>query len=260
MLSLACWYSGQPTGNAWFQKKLPRLKQIANKNLLEAIDPKTHLVLTFNSTKGRFTAPTVNGTYGSGHAADTERKALYQRVSQMMDNCEAYRGLKDFASRLGMLGDPDSARYAAAAAEIASGIADLFDPVTKSFRVSTISARRVPGEKIPFYPDRLVQVAPQVFGVDLGAQTESMYDDAWKYLNAGGDAWWTGQIADKSTGGAPFMIVGFAAALRGERTLAPQQLTFFENALRDSKTPPEFGNIGEIAFALRIQQVQRRGL
>lgn len=240
ILSLACLSARRPGGKAWFAGKLPQLKFIATANLLDVIDPATHLTFTFNSQPDRFK---LRGG----------EKAPYQRVGLLMDNCEAYRGLKDFADLLATLHDVDADKYAAAASTVAMGIAGMFDPRTKAFRVSTL-----PPAPVQFYPDRLVQVAPEVYGVDLGPKTQTLYDAGWESLNAGGDRWWTGEILDGSNQGAPFMILAYAAALRGERTKANQHLEYFQNALADPRTPPAFGDIHELGFALRAASKLKR--
>ncbi len=238
ILSLACWYSNRLGGEAWFKVNLAQLKFIATANLLSTIDPKTKLICTYNSQPARFK---VRG----------KEVAPYQKICQLMDNCEAYRGLKDFADRLAKLKDEDADKYAKAAETVALGICGLFDRKEKAFRVSTIAA----GE-VKFYPHRLIQVAPQVYGVDLGADTKIMYDDAWAYLNAGGDKWWEGEIRDKSNQGAPFMILAYAAALRREREKTNSQLSFFQKALERSDTPLEFGAIHELGWALRASRLK----
>jgi hypothetical protein len=232
IISLASWYAGRPGGETWFRTRLAKLKLIASANLVETIDPTTKLTSTFNSRPNRFQVRGVE-------------KAPYQQVWQLMDACEAYRGLKDFADRLAKLGDPDAHVYQAGARTVAQGIAAAFDPMTKSFRVSSLPASP------RFYPSRLIQAAPEVYGVDLGVNTKAMYDAAWVYLNAGGDQWWEFSIADGSNQGAPFMILAYAAALRGDRDKATRQLQLFEQALAKPETRPEFGDIQELGWAIR---------
>jgi hypothetical protein len=239
LLSLASWYSHRPGGDAWFKQRLARLKLIADANLVETIDPAAKLTFTYNSRPNRF----------KHRGAE---KLPYQRVWQLMDNCEAYRGLKDFADALAKQGDTSAPIYAKSAKMIAEGIAGAFDPVTKAFRVSSLRSTDP-----RFYPQKLIQVAPQIYRVDLGENTQKLYDDAWAAFNAGGDQWWELSIADGSNAGAPFMILAYVAALRGEREKATRQLQLFEAALARPETPPEFGDIQELGWALRTTYLLR---
>ena len=100
VLSLACWYSHSPAGTEWFNAKLKQLKFIATANLVDAIDPKHNLTRTYNRMETRFTEPLVVGVWNKAHDKDQAAKNNYRDVCQLMDNCEAYRGLKDFADRL----------------------------------------------------------------------------------------------------------------------------------------------------------------
>jgi hypothetical protein len=241
ILSLASWYAGKPGGEEWFRRRLAKLKLIATANLVETIDPTAKLAYTFNGRPNRF------------QKRGAEKKP-YQQVWQLMDNCEACRGLKDFADRLTALRDVDAPTYHTAAKTLAEGIAAAFDPTTKSFRVSSLPASP------RFYPSRLIQAVPQVYSVDLGENTQAMYDGAWAFLNATGERWWELSISDGSNQGAPFMILAYAAALRGDRDKAARQLELFETALAKPETPPALGDIQELGWALRASHLIGRGL
>ena len=248
ILSLASWLSIGRGGDAWFRSHLEQLKLIATANLVDAMDPTTNLTLTFNQYDGRFTAPLPVGIYHAGHSQDVATKLTFRKIGQLMDNCEAYRGLDDFAKRLAAIKDPDAPLYRKAADTIAKGVLGLFDSTTGAFRVNTT------GEYSPlFYPSRFVQVAPQLFGVPLGADTEELYAAAWSYLNATKDQWWNGEIADGSPRGAPLMMLAYAAALRGEREKSRALLAYFEERLSDPATPPEFASIAELGWALHVE-------
>lgn len=256
VLSLASWYGGRgKRGRDWFESNLASLKEIAKQNLLAPVDPQTGLTLTFNSLPTRLTAPLPeNQEYCASHANDLATAQRYTKIAQMMDNCEVYRGLKDFAARLTTISDPDAPKYEAAATRVATGIASLYDRDVGAFRVNTENA----AIGTAFYPDRFVQAAPQVFGVDFGDATQEMYDGAWKYLNAGGDRWWEGhttdnstQIFDGQTQKYPNMMLAYLAKLRGERSKSQSHLKYFRQTMESPGTLPEFSNIAELGWALR---------
>lgn len=246
VLSLACWYSHRNDGAAWFNANLKQLKFIATANLVDAIDPKHDLTCTFNRTESRFTEPLVVGKWNREHDKDQEAKLNYRNVCQLMDNCEAYRGLKDFANRLTELGDADADTFERASETLSNGVKAMFAPESQSFRVST-----VPSGSIAFYPHRVIQVAPEVYGVDLGPDTQALYQHAWSYLNAGGDRWWQGEIKDGSNDGSPMMILAYAAACHGEKQKAADLLSHYQKLLKSRTAQPEVGNIEELGWALR---------
>jgi hypothetical protein len=248
VLSLACWYSHRKDGASWFNANLKQLKFIATANLVDAIDPKYNLTCTFNKSEFRFTEPLVVGRWNRTHGKDQKAKTDYREVCQLMDNCEAYRGLKDFADRLAELGDAEAETFATASKTLAQGILAMFDPATQSFRVSTI-----PSGSTLFYPHRVIQVAPEIYGVDLGPDTQVLYRHAWKYLNAGGDRWWQGEIKDGSNDGSPMMILAFAAACHGDTQKAADHLNQYQRLLTSRTARPEVGNIEELGWALRAK-------
>ena len=250
VLSLACWYSRRNDGAAWFESNLKQLKFIATANLVDAIDPKHNLTCTFNKMDARFTEPLVVGKWNSEHNKDKDAKLNYRNVCQLMDNCEAYRGLKDFADRLAEFRDADAGTFERASKTLSLGIKAMFDPTPQSFRVSTL-----PSGSIKFYPHRVIQIAPEIYGVNLGPDTQSLYQHAWSYLNAGGDRWWQGEIKDGSNDGSPMMILAYAAALHGERQKAGEHLSHYQKRLKSRNSRPEIGNIEELGWALRASMI-----
>lgn len=259
MLSLASWFSGRgKAGEKWFKNQLPRLKFIATANLLDVIDPQTRLTLSYNGMPNRLTAPLPAGQeYHKEHEKDVANATIYSKIGQVMDNCEAYRGLKDFAARLKAIGDPDAEKYEAAAKTVAAGIAGLYDPQVRAFRVNT--DQKAVGRD--FYPGRFVQAAPQVFEVDFGMETKAMYDGAWTHLNAGGDRWWEGKTTDDTTlifekqpQKFPCMMLAYAAKLRGDKLKLQSHLKYFKQTMEAPGTRPEFSNIDELGWALRASR------
>jgi hypothetical protein len=225
-LSLAVRYRQIANNRAWWARNVTTMKTLARQVLLQS-QKKSGLVRV--------------------------RVADKNSAAYLMDNCEVYRGLKDFAKTLREDNDPDAAKFEAAAAGVAKGIATLFDEETQSFRISDVPWAPT------FYPDRVGQVFPQYFGVPLGspAETQRKYDAAWKYLNANADAWEVGTLTDsndKSLGGFPWMLLGAVATKRGDAARVQKQLDNLRGQLSQSPPPAPATAIQELGFALRIQQ------
>lgn len=238
ILSLASWYAGRGQGGKeWFDNNLKTLEHLATANIVDNIDKKSNLPNTYHSFNER-------------DKLLPQDKQVWLKVGQTMDACEAYRGLKDFAERLDTIKNKEAKKYHAAADKIAGGVKGMFDAKAKGFRVNT--SLDAPG--IKFYPDRVIQVAPEVFGVPLGKDTQAMYDDAWKYAQAGGDKWWAGKFTDDTNDGMPFMILAQAAAVRGDRKMAEDHLKHFRATLGVKRTKPEYGSIHELGWALLAER------
>jgi hypothetical protein len=172
-------------------------------------------------------------------------------VAYLMDNCEVYRGLTDFSRALEANRDPDARCFAEAAGRVSKGIAGLFDEKGRSFRHADADGADT------IYFRRAAQVFPEVFEVPLGdeALTRRRYAAAWKALNAGRaageprDRWEEGEVADGSLGGYPWMVLGYAAAMRGEAGMARAQLAYFSRRL--GQPEPPFTAIHEVGWAAR---------
>jgi len=252
LLSLACWYSYRKGGEQWFQANVAQLKYLASVNLVDAIDSKLNLTCTFNRLPNRFTEKLVVGEWNSRHDEDLINKTNFRNVCQLMDNCESYRGLKDFANRLAELKDPEASKFVTAYQTLSQGIRGMFDSTNNSFRVNT-----VPSDRVAFYPNRLIQIAPEVFDVDLGPKTQEIYNHAWNYLNAGADKWWEGQIIDGSNQGDPMMILAYAAACHDDKKKALSHIKYFQTMLSLPSTSKTFSNIAELGWALRATRKLR---
>ena len=97
----------------------------------------------------------------------------------------------------------------------------------------------------------MIQVSPEVYGVELGPETQKLYQHAWSHLNAGGDQWWQGEIKDGSNDGSPMMILAYAAVCRGETRKAADHLSHYQKTLTSRTAKPEIGNIEELGWAIR---------
>jgi hypothetical protein len=260
LLSLAVQYTANGNGRLWMPSQVPVLKKIAKANILDAINPEYNLTNTFNSAPGRTeTLP--------------EDKQAYQSIMQFMDNCEAAKGLKDFAWYLRAVNDPEKDLYTEAAKKLEDGIKRQFNPEIQAFewRADT----KTDGYKYHadrFYPGRLCQVFPQAYKLDLGPDTQKMYDAAWKHLNARGDTWWAGfkyadgHIHDNSVRmhetvalNFPHMMLGYVAALRGDYEKAEAQLTNYLALLPNVHgIESNLGNIDELGWALKTARLLAR--
>ncbi|MCR4419436.1 MAG: hypothetical protein QHH27_03065 [Clostridia bacterium] len=88
------------------------------------------------------------------------------RVKYLMDNCEAYRGLEDFAQALDLLGDGEAAYFRLWAQEIACGVEkSLWDRRRGCYRPAKAAwfARRANLRR--FYPDAACQLFPALYGL-----------------------------------------------------------------------------------------------
>ena len=219
-LSLAVAYSRENRDQAWFKTNLGVLKQVANANLVQA-------------------------RYPSGLTHVFQDRHKYD-VAYLEDNCEVYRGLKDFADYLQALGDPDAARYQAAASSVAQGIASLYLPKQKAF-VIMANATSV-GTK--FYPDTVSQIFPEAFSVPLGKNTSALYANGYQYLNTYSPGWQKGTFDPY-----PWMMVGYVAAKRGDTARADAQVQHLTRLIRADRAKV---TISELGFYQLIRDIREK--
>jgi hypothetical protein len=186
LLSLAVRYVQLSGDEAWWQAHLPQLKQLARQNLLQTQKP-SGLTRVFQD-------------------------ASRSEVGYLMDNCEVWRGLHDFANALARRGDGEAGLFHQAADGVRRGVAGLYRARSGTY---------LPSDATPlgssFYPDGTAQVFAQAFGlVSAGVRA----DAPWHWLNAQFTGWETGRHD-----AFPWMVLGYTAALRGERALAEAQMT-----------------------------------
>ena len=216
-LTLAMRYLRASQNWAWWDKNKTRLKDIAYRNIALAIKS--------NGLTSVFQSPR-NQTNNAGY---------------LMDNCEVYRGLRDFAAVLKERGDTaDAAYYDSFAKNIAAAILTLFSPATSAFRMADLSTQT----ETSFYPGTTCQVFPQVFGV---AECAPFYDRAWTFLATKSPGWETGKLDPY-----PFAVLGLAAAKRGLTTLARAQMTSIEKTFVANRP---MITINELGFYQRTKSV-----
>lgn len=216
-LTLATRYVRASQNWTWWEQNKQKLKDIAYRNL--AVSTKSNgLTSVFQSPRSQ----TNNAGY-------------------LMDNCEVYRGLRDFSSMLNERSDSQSANYFNSFANgIGSSLAGLFVQANGAFKTSDIS----PLTETSFYPGTTCQVFPQVFGVN---ELAPYFDRAWNFLSVNSAGWEKGGFDP-----FPFAVVGFAAAKRGQLTLAKTQI---ENMNKLFLSNRSLMTINELGFYQRTKSV-----
>lgn len=213
-LSLAARYLKASGDVAWWDANKGRMKDLAYRNLAMALKP--------NGLTSVFQAP----------------RNASNSIGYLMDNCEAYRGLRDFAVALRARGDiAEAVYYDAVATSIADGIQRLFLAAPKAF---------VPGDayaapEAVFYAGTTCQVFPQAFGV---TECAAQFDSGWSYLNQHSPLWEDGRYDTY-----PWAILGFVAAQRGARAQAQAQMATVEKLF--SLNRPRV-TINELGFYQRM--------
>jgi hypothetical protein len=222
-LSLAVRYVRASGNWAWWESNKARLKEIAYRNL--AVPAKV------SGLTSVFQAPR-NQTNSIGY---------------LMDNCEGYRGLRDFASMLRQRGELIEANYYDLLAANAAGgiVARLYS----SSRAAFLPSDAATNPETDFYPGTTCQVFPQAFGL---VELTPLFDAGWKYLNTHSPGWEDGRHN-------PFAwaVLGFVAAKRGLHTQARAQLASVEKAFASNRA---LVTINELGFYRRTQSVLAGGV
>lgn len=140
-LSLAVEYVKKSGDTGWFNTRLQLMKNFANANLINAF--KTNdLIAVFR--------PGSNA-YQAGF---------------LMDNCENYRGLKDFGDYLQSIGDPDYTIYLNAATRVVQGIEGLWNPTLNRYEAVDGTAPAYNGVNAD-YPVFIANLFPTLCGVPV---------------------------------------------------------------------------------------------
>lgn len=217
-LSLASRYVVASGNWAWWEANKAALKNMAYRNLALTAKP-SGLTSVFQSPR--------NQTNASGY---------------LMDNCEGYRGLRDFAALLRSRSELAEANYYdLLASNTAQGIARLLFKAPAQVFLSS-DATSTP--TTDFYPGTTCQIYPQAFGlVELAGQ----FTAGWNYLNTHSPGWETG-----SQDPFPWAILGYVAALRGQTRLAHAQLASIEKTFAANR---RLVTINELGYYLRAKSV-----
>ena len=238
---------------AWLDANLPLIKAIGYYNILASpASSDSRLVATFSSRR------TIAGV--------PEAKRSGKFVGTMFNNCECYRACHDFADLLRDVGDPDYVYYRQRARDIAAGILSLYSEADNAFRLSTHDGVRTtePATTDPAYPAWLIepaqQVAPQLYGVDLGARTDEYYAKGWAYLNMNIPDWYNCNVVAR-----PLNFIGAAGAIRADARTAGQirvysdryQIYLYELFVNNRDVYTQYGSILELGDFGRIRNPQQ---
>jgi hypothetical protein len=161
------------------------------------------------------------------------------RVSQanLQDNCEAYRALLEIAPYL----TNDAERQCrTSAALILDGLAKLYDGRVGAYKPLDS------GDKMNrrFYPEATSQVYPIVMGVP---QTPDKKLRSWYWVNKHLPRWTEGNYD-----AAPWLVLGYTAALLGDKEKATQQLRYVRDLAHKKRN---LVAINELGYAERLRQI-----
>lgn len=216
-LSLATTYLKASQNWTWWRKNKSVLKNIAYYNLTVPAKP-GGLISVFQTPRN-----------------------LTNNTAYLMDNCENYRGLRDFAAILRNTGDSDADYYDSFANTIVDGIRNyLFDSRNNGF---------IPNDKAfvagtSFYPGASCQVFPQAFGL---VELSAYFGKAWNYLNTRTPGWQDGHYDP-----FPWTILGFVAAQRGAVAQAQTQIQTVDKLFASNRG---MVTINELGFYLRTKSI-----
>ena len=217
-VSLAVRYVRASGNWAWWEANKAKLKEVAYRNLA--------LTAKRSGLTAVFQAP----------------RSQQNSTSYLMDNCEAYRGLRDLASMLRERGEQIEASYYDLLAANAAGgmVHQLFNVPGGAFT----PADSLMKPETSFYPGTTCQVFPQAFGVK---ELAPLFDRGWNFLNANSPNWEDGRYDPYS-----WAVLGFVAALRGQTTQARAQLAAIENKFATNRS---LVTINELGFYQRTRSI-----
>ncbi|MFC7461068.1 hypothetical protein [Hydrogenophaga defluvii] len=217
-LSLAVRYVRASGNWTWWEANKARIKTVAYRNLALAVKR--------------------NGLISVFQAPRSETNS----IGYLMDNCENYRGLRDLAGLLRERSEISDANYYD---QIATNVATAMGNVI----YNTAGRAFTPSDADPlptktFYPGTTCQVYAQAFGVH---ELSRFFDPAWNYLNAQSPQWEDGRYDPY-----PWAILGFAAAMRGQRSQAVAKQTAVEKLFTANRG---LVTINELGFYQRTKSL-----
>jgi len=187
-LFLAACYHQRTGQTVWVQQNLPRLKKVAR-------------VITRLMDRDGLT-----------FALDD------YRVKYLMDNCEAYRGLADFARLLDILGDVEAPYFKTRAEAIISGVEKaLWNRRRSCYHPSKTGRFKARVNLKSFYPNAACQVFPALYGLIEPASDRGT--GLYKLLNRYQPDWAT--IKPPSY---PWVLLAYSACLHGDYSKACEKL------------------------------------
>lgn len=143
------------------------------------------------------------------------------RVKYLMDNCEVYRGLKDFAGLLQSLNDQEASFFDARAQAVAKGIERHFwDSRRACYHPGKTGWWIQPGINLKkFYPDATCQIFPALYGLIDPASDRGIR--LYELFNSYQPDWITIKPPDY-----PWMILAYYASLHGDYKSAYEKLRY----------------------------------
>lgn len=153
------------------------------------------------------------------------------KVKYLMDNCEVYRGLADFAGLLDYLGDQEASLFANRAKAVATGIENsLWNSRKDYYYPSKTGWWLRPGLNMKkFYPDAACQVFPVLYGlIEPESDRGTML---YKRFNNYHPDWITIKPPDY-----PWVILGYYASLHGDYKRAYEKLRYVRNEYIETKS------------------------
>ncbi|MBE3588352.1 MAG: hypothetical protein IMW93_07345 [Thermoanaerobacteraceae bacterium] len=209
-LSLVARYHRKTARTGWIQKNLPALKRVAR-------------VITRLMDRDGLTFALAD-----------------YRVKYLMDNCEAYRGLADFAALLHTMGDREAPQFQAAARAIAAGVEKALWNRRRScyhpWKGGWLKARI---DLHTFYPDATCQLFPAIHGLIEPASERAV--DLYVLFNRHQPDWVTIEPP-----AYPWMLLAYAACLHGDYTSAWIKIRHAREAYIASRS--EYWYCAEAAF------------
>ncbi len=198
LLSLAFNYHKKTGRDDWIRENLPDLKKVAQAiiNLMDRDG------LTFAS---------------AGY-----------RVKYLMDNCETYRGLADFAVLLEHIGEQEAPYYKLKAKAVASGIEKvLLHRIYNYYHSSKTGWIKQVINLKNFYPDAACQAFPVLYGLIEPGSGRSVR--LYNIFNERHGNWVTIEPPDY-----PWMILGLYACLQGDYSKAYEKIRHARKAYIDT--------------------------
>ncbi|GAA4031519.1 hypothetical protein [Actimicrobium antarcticum] len=217
-LSVVARYLHASQNWAWWDANKAKLKTMAYRNLTCAVKA--------NGLTSVFQSP----------------RSQTNSIGYLMDNCEVYRGLRDYAALLRERGEAVDANYYDSFANgiVARISASMFDTARSGFMSSDAETRA----GTAFYADATCQVFPQAFGL---SELSSYYDKAFNYMNRVTPNWQDGRYDDY-----PWAVLGYVAAKRGASAQAKTQMTRVEKLFTSNRG---IVTINELGFYQRSKSL-----
>jgi hypothetical protein len=190
-LSLAVRYVRATSDSTWWNANLGRLKAVAYSNLLTQLKP--------NGLVRAFQSPHPNG------------------IGYLMDQCEAYAGLRDFGQYLIETNDADATYYSGFAMNLGIAIHTQFDANANLWFWCDVPSP--PGDA--WYPNLTAQIYPHLYDVHSTDAPGDYYrlHRGFEVLSLGAPDWST-----RPQDLYPWLVVGYYAAVRREQPSEAQAM------------------------------------